>query len=64
MPITNDDRIKWIAENINYIEHHASKEHPYNFWPHEESKDPLILFQEDKCGMTLIEYIDSRIRGE
>ena len=59
--MTNADRIKWIAENINYMEHNCDNDaSKYNFWPHEDS-DPHLLFDEKCVGMSLIEYIDYRI---
>lgn len=61
--ITDADRIKWIAQNMTYMEHGADKEHPYNFWPHDNS-DPAYICDESKVGMTILEYIDSRIKGE
>lgn len=62
--ITDADRIKWIADNINYMEHNWNgNEGKYNFWPHEDL-DPTLLFDEKHVGKSLIEYIDSRIKGE
>ena len=55
--MTDADRIKWISENINYMEHGSGK---YNFWPHEDF-DKNLLFDENCLNMTLIEYIDYRI---
>lgn len=58
--ITDADRMKWIAENVNYFEHKWNNtEGKYNFWPHEEEKG--LLFDPEKVGMNIIEYIDSRI---
>lgn len=61
--ITDADRIKWIAENIGYMEHQWNKDDgKYNFWPHENIDN--LLCDESKVGMSLIEYIDARIKGE
>ncbi len=57
--ITDADRVKWIAQNINYFEHFATKEKPMNFWPHEDIDG--LLFDEKYLGMSIIEYIDARI---
>lgn len=55
--------LNWILENINYMEHGANKEHPYNFWPHDNS-DPHYIYQEDKLNMTLREYVEARIKEQ
>jgi hypothetical protein len=58
--ITDADRMKWIAQNIGYFEHGATKENPGNFWPHDDS-DPVYYCEEKYLGMSIIEYIDARI---
>jgi hypothetical protein len=60
MMATDAQRVAWIAEHINYMEHNWDKVYgKYNFWPHEE--DENLLYSEKHVGMSLIEYIDSRI---
>ena len=61
--MTDTEVLKWMLENINDMEHHAIKEHPYNFWPHDNS-DPGLLFEEEKVGMTLREYVESRMKEQ
>ncbi len=57
--ITDADRIKWLLQNVNYFEHHATKEKPMNFWPHEQIDN--LLCDERFVDMNIIEYIDARI---
>ena len=54
--ITDTDRLNWLLSNITYMEHGPDK---YAFWPHKDEE--FMTFEEDKLGMTLTEYIDSRI---
>ncbi len=55
-----DDKLilDWLLANVNYMEHGPGK---YNFWPHDDS-DPVFIYEEDKLGLTLRQYIEARIK--
>lgn len=59
---TDTEILNWLLKNVNYLEHHADTDHPFNFWPHEEAEG--LVFQEDKLGLSLREYVVARIGEE
>ena len=57
----NDTEVlNWLLANVNYLEHGADASHPFNFWPH-EARDEYI-FEADKLGLNLREYVEARIK--
>ena len=56
--LTDTEILNWLLSNVNYMEHGPDK---YAFWPHEDF-DPSLLFEEDKLGLTLREYVVARIK--
>ena len=59
----NDTQIlNWLLENITYMEHGVARG---AFWPHLDPQgDKMIIFEEDKEGLTLREYVEARIKEQ
>lgn len=66
--INNADRVKWMAERIDYIEHRnrdgikCAQVKTGQYWPQCEDEDATA--DPDMVDLTLIEYIDAQIAKE